>query len=197
MASLAQIKEVRARSGVGLDACRSALEESGGDVESALELLKRKGVIKAAERAGRLATDGRVFTYVHGGSKVVGVVEINCETDFAAKSDAFLDFGQVVAMQVVASAPLALNEAGLDPAAVATQVRAFIEQMPATIPEDKRGQILEGKCKKWYSDVCLLDQESVVIPGKTIEQLRTELVVKIGENVTIRRFARWEVGEGI
>lgn len=198
MATLEQIKEVRARSGVGLDSCRSALDEAEGDIEMALEILKRRGAIKAADRAGRLATEGRVFTYVHGGaSKVVGVVEINCETDFAAKSDAFLGFGQVVAMQVVASAPLALSEAGLEPATVATQARVFLDQVPAGVPEDKRGKILEGKFKKWYSEVCLHDQESVVVPGKTIEQLRIELVAKIGENVTVRRFVRWEVGEGI
>lgn len=198
MATLDQIREVRARSGVGLDSCRSALDEADGDVEMALEILKRRGAIKAADRAGRLATEGRVFTYVHGSvSKVVGVVEINCETDFAAKAEAFLEFGQVVAMQVVASSPLALNEAGLDPATVATQVRVFIEQMPPAVSEDKRGKILEGKFKKWYSEVCLLDQESVVVPGKSIEQLRTELVAKIGENVTVRRFVRWEVGEGL
>lgn len=202
--TLNRIKEVRARSGVGLDACRLALEESGGEVELALEILKRKGVIKATDRAGRIATEGRLFSYIHrngarvhgGGSKVKNA------SDFAAKSvsqliSTTLEFGDHVAMQVMALGPLALNEAGLEPAVVATQIRVFIEQLPNYHPEEKRLKILEGKWKGWISEVCLLDQESVLEPGKTIEQLRIELVAKLGENVTIRRFVRWEVGEGL
>jgi elongation factor Ts len=202
--ALKQIKEIRARSGVGLDACRLALEESGGNVDAALEILKRKGILKAADRAGRIATEGRLFTYIHrngatlhGGGSKVSVVEINCETDFSAKSDAFLEFGDHVALQVMASAPLALNEADLEPVVVASQIRVCIDQLPVAWSEEERLKILEDKFKKWVAEVCLLNQDSVKEPGKTIEQLRTELVAKLGENVTIRRFVRWEVGEGL
>jgi len=197
MTTLDQIKEVRARSGVGMDACRKALEESGGDVEQALELLKKRGVIKAAERAGRLATEGKVFAYNHSDGKIVSVVEINCETDFAAKSDAFRQFADLVLMQITAAAPLALREQQISVVAYENQREVFLSQIPADAPEDRKEKIILGKYAKWHSEVCLLEQESVVVPGKTIEQLRVELGAQLGENVTIRRFIRWEVGEGL
>jgi len=197
MATLEQIKEVRARSGVGMDACRKALEESGGDVEGALELLKKRGVIKAAERAGRLATEGKVVPYNHSDGKIVAVVEINCETDFAAKSEDFKQFADLVLMQITAAAPLAVREQQVPLDVWEAQRAVFLSQIPADAPEDRKAKILAGKYTKWCSEVCLLDQESVVVPGKTIEQLRVELGAKLGENVTIRRFIRWEVGEGL
>jgi len=197
MATLEQIKEVRARSGVGMDACRKALEESGGDVEQALELLKKRGVIKAAERAGRLATEGKVIPYNHSDGKIVAVVEINCETDFAAKSEDFKQFADLVLMQITAAAPLAVCEQQVPLDVGEAQRAVFLSQIPADAPEDRKQKILSGKYTKWCSEVCLVDQESVVVPGKTIEQLRVELGAKLGENVTIRRFIRWEVGEGL
>lgn len=197
MASLAQIKEVRARSGVGVDACRKALEESGDDVEKALEALQKRGAIKAAERAGRISTEGKVVTYVHGGGSKVAVVEVNCETDFSARTSEFQAFCEEVAMHIVATSPRFLSrETALVPA-VAYQEAIFFDQLPSGKPQAALNKILEGKMNKWYQEVCLLEQESVTQPGKTIDQLCVELGAKIGENVTIRRFIRWEVGEGL
>ena len=197
MATLEQIKEVRARSGVGMDACRKALDESAGDVEKALELLQKRGMIKAAERAGRIATEGKVATYVHGGGAKVAVVEVNCETDFSARTAEFQAFCDEVAMHVVASAPRFLSREEVGPAVESHHRAIFMGQVPASKTGAALEKILEGKMNKWYQEVCLLDQESVTQPGKTIDQLRVELGAKIGENVTIRRFIRWEVGEGL
>jgi len=197
MSTIEKIKEVRSRSGVGMDACRKALEEAGDDVEKALFILQQKGAIKAADRAGRLATEGGVFTYVHGGGKIVAVVEINCETDFAAKSDDFKQFADLVLMQITAASPLALREQQVPLDRWEEQRLVFLAQIPVDAPQDRKDKILAGKYVKWCSEICLLEQEAVVTPGKTIDQLRTELVAKLGENVTIRRFIRWEMGEGL
>jgi elongation factor Ts len=197
MATLEQIKEVRTRSGVGMDACRKALEESAGDVEKALELLQKRGMVKATERAGRIATEGKVVTYVHGGGAKVAVVEVNCETDFSARTSEFQAFCDEVAMHIVAAAPRFLSKEEVPGDVHHSQHAIFAEQIPTGKPEAATAKILQGKFSKWYQEVCLLDQESVVQPGKTIDQLRTELGAKIGENVTIRRFIRWEVGEGL
>jgi elongation factor Ts len=197
MATLEQIKEVRARSGVGMDACRKALEESGGDVEQALELLKKRGIIKAAERAGRLATEGKVFSYNHSDGKIVAVVEINCETDFAAKSVDFKQFADLVLFQIVATSPLAVREQQVPLEAWEAQEAVFRAQIPVDVPEDRKQKIFSGKYMKWCSEVCLLGQDSVVVPGKTIEQIQVELSAKLGEKVNIRRFIRWEIGEGL
>jgi elongation factor Ts len=197
MSNLDQVKEVRARSGVGIDACRKALEESGDDVEQALEYLRKKGMLKAADRAGRLASEGKVFSYKHADGKIVAVVEINCETDFAAKSDDFKQFADQVLMQITASSPLYLDQGGITPTPMERQREFFLSQIPADKPEAVKEKILEGKFKSWFSEVCLVDQESVMVPGKTIEQLRTELVARLGENVSIRRYIRWEMGEGL
>lgn len=197
MATLGQIKEVRARSGVGMDACRKALEETGGDVEKALEVLQKRGMIKAAERAGRIATEGKVVTYVHGGGAKVAVVEVNCETDFSARTAEFQAFCDEVAMHIVAAAPRFLSRDDVGEAINLHQRSIFMSQVPAGKTGVALEKILEGKMNKWYQEACLLDQESVTQPDKTIDQLRTELGAKIGENVTIRRFLRWEVGEGL
>jgi len=196
MFNLEQIKEVRSRSGVGMDACRKALEETSGNVEQALELLQKRGMIRAADRAGRIVTEGRVFAYTHA-NKIVSAVEINCETDFAAKSDAFLGFGNAVLMQITAMSPLAVREQQVPLDIWEKQRSVFMEQMPEGASEEMKDKILGGKYIKWVSEVCLIEQESVTTPGRTIEQLRTELIAKLGENVTIRRFIRWELGEGL
>lgn len=197
MATLEQIKEVRARSGVGMDACRKALDEAAGDVEKALELLQKRGMIKAAERAGRIATEGKVVTYIHGGGSKVAVVEVNCETDFSARTTEFQQFCEEVAMHIVAAAPRFLTRADVGEAVNLHHRSIFMNQVPQNKFGTALEKILEGKMNKWYQEVCLLDQESVVQPGKTIDQLRVELGAKLGENVTIRRFIRWEVGEGL
>lgn len=197
MSTLEQVKEVRKRSGVGINACQKALEESGGDVEKALELLQKRGEIKAADRAGRLATEGVIHTYVHDSGTKVAVVEINCETDFAAKSDDFKAFCESVAMQIIASNPIAVARSSVPASLIDTQAALFRDQMPTGIDEDRQIKILEGKLNKFYAEACLLEQESVVEPKKTVDQLRTALMSRLGENVSIRRFIRWEVGEGL
>lgn len=200
--SLEKIKEIRARSGVGMDACRKALEEAAGDVEAALQLLQKRGMIRAAERAGRIATEGKVVTYVHGAGSKVAVVEVNCETDFSARTAEFQQFCEEVAMHIVASAPRFVRREEIPGDVLSDQQNIFSAQIVAgaankKTPESALAKILEGKFNKWYQEVCLVEQESVVQPGKTIDQLRTDLGAKLGENVTIRRFIRWEVGEGL
>ena len=197
MATIDKVREVRARSGVGLDTCKKALDAVGDDVEQALVWLQKQGAIKGADRSGRIATEGRVFTYVHGGGSKVAVVEINCETDFAAKSSEFVAFGDHVAMHIIAATPTFRTRDDVNGAVRSYHRSIFLEQVPEDKPAAVREKIIEGKLDKWLSEVCLMDQESAIEPGKTIEQLRVALVAQLGENVTIRRYLRWEVGEGV
>lgn len=197
MANIELVKAVRARSGVSLNACQKALTEANDDVELALEILQKRGETKGADKAGRIATEGRVHTYVHGNGSKVAVVEVNCETDFAAKSADFIAFCDTVAMQIIANAPVSLYNTDLKAEYVDRQADIFSEQMPSGIDYAKKVKIMEGKLKKWYSEICLMEQESITEPGKTVDQLRLALVQKLGENVTVRRFIRWEVGEGL
>lgn len=196
--SLEQVKEVRNRSSVGMAECKSALEEAAGDVDKALEVLQKRGLLRAASRAGRIAAQGKIGTYVHGDGSKVCMVEVNCETDFAAKSPTFKEFCENVAMQIVGMSPVYVQRTDVPEAQIAKQREIFEAQLRKEgKPEQAVAKIVEGKLNKWLTEVCLLEQESVTSPKKTVDQVRAELVAQLGENVTIRRFTRWEVGEGI
>lgn len=193
------IKEVRNRSHASLTACADALKESDGDVEKALKVLQEKGVINGASKA-RVATEGRVEAYVHQDARISVLVEINCETDFSARSEFFKGFCEMVSMHIAAMSPKWVKREDVPEDVIAEQRGIFEIQLKAEKkPEKVWPAIMNGKMERWYSEVCLLEQKAVAsdTPDATIEKVRALLSSKIGESVSIRRFARWEVGEGL
>src|ERR671928_1476390 len=186
-----QVKELRDRTGAGMMDCKKALGETDGDVEKAVELLRVRLGDKALKMGGREATEGTVASYIHGNGKVGVLVEVDCNTDFVARNDDFISFARDVALHIAAS-PLTkyVSEADIPDADKEAELRVF-EQQAADKPEHVRPRIAEGKLKAWMRDVVLLDQQHVntdKYEGKTIEELRTELAAKTGENVVVRRF---------
>ena len=195
--SAKQVKELRDRTGAGMMDCKAALQETGGDLEAAVELLRVKLGDKALKVGGREATEGTIQSYIHGGVKVGVLVEVDCNTDFVARNEDFIAFAREVAMHVAASpATQWVAEEDIPDDARNAELRVF-EQQAADKPENVRGKIAEGKLRKWMEEVVLLKQPHVntdKYEGKTIEQLRVELSGTTGENVVIRRFARFQVG---
>ena len=204
------IKDLRERTGAGMADCKKALLECAGNMEQAGEFLRKKGLAAAAKKAGRIATEGAITSYIHNG-RVGVLLEVNCETDFVARTDDFKIFVKDVSMHIAGAspAPLYISDAEIDPAAVEKEREIRVEaarnpkQVPGeklkVIPEAMIPKVVEGQIAKWKKDVCLLDQVWVRDPEgkKTINALLTELISKIGENVKIRRFVRWELGEGL
>jgi elongation factor Ts len=195
--SASQVKELRDRTGAGMMDCKKALEETGGDVEKAVELLRVRLGDKALKVGDREATEGTVQSYIHGGGKIGVLVEVDCNTDFVARNDDFIAFARDIALHVAASpATKWVSEEDIPDEAKQAELRVF-EQQAADKPENVRGKIAEGKLRKWMEEVVLLNQPHVntdKYEGKTIEQLRVELSGTTGENVVIRRFARFQVG---
>ncbi|MBI2388960.1 MAG: translation elongation factor Ts [Deltaproteobacteria bacterium] len=196
--SASTVKEVRERSGAGMMDCKNALVEANGDVEKALEIIQKKGLAKAVKKAGRVASEGLVHSYIHAGGRIGVLVEINCETDFVSRNEDFKRFCDDVAMQIAGMSAQYVRKEEIPADVTAKQKEIFQAQLKEEgKPEQAWPKILEGKLSKWAQEICLNDQESIVVPGKNIEQVRAELVAKIGENINIRRFVRWELGEGI
>ena len=192
-----QVKELRDRTGAGIMDCKKILTEAEGNIDKAIELLKQKGMAKAAKKAGRIAAEGLVEAYIHNG-KYGSLVEVNSETDFVANNDEFKSFVKDVAMHIAAAAPQYVKREDVPASIVeaerkAQKEKAISEGKPEAIAE----KIVEGRMDKFYSEICLLDQPFVKDPDKTVGQLLTELISKIGENIVIRRFVRFERGEGI
>jgi elongation factor Ts len=191
------VKELRDRTGAGMMDCKRALEETNGDIEAAVELLRVRLGDKALKVGGREATEGTVASYIHGGGQVGVLVEIDCNTDFVARNEDFQAFAREVAMHIAASpTTLYVSEEDIADEAKEAELRIF-EQQAADKPENVRPKIAEGKLRKWMEEVVLLNQPHVntdKYEGKTIEQLRVELSGTTGENVVIRRFARFQVG---
>ena len=196
--SAKQVKELRDRTGAGMMDCKNALAETDGDVDKAVELLRVRLGDKALKMGGREATEGTVQSYIHGNGKVGVLVEVDCNTDFVARNDDFIAFAREVAMHIAASPTVRyVSEEDVPEEDKQAELRVF-EQQAADKPENVRGKIAEGKLRKWLEDVVLLNQSHVnpdKHEGKTIEQLRAELSGTTGENVVIRRFARFAVGE--
>jgi elongation factor Ts len=196
--SAAQVKELRDRTGAGMMDCKRALTETGGDVDKAVELLRVQLGDKAMKVGAREATEGTVQSYIHANGKVGVLVEVDCNTDFVARNDDFVSFAREIALHIAASPTTRyVSEAEIPEEAREAELRVF-EQQAADKPERVRPQIAEGKLKKWMEEVVLLNQVHVnqdKYEGKTIEELRTEIASKTGENVRIARFARFEVGE--
>ncbi len=192
------IKDLRERTGAGMSDCKKALVETDGDMEKAIDYLRTKGLAKAAKKAGREATEGLVVSYIHGGGRIGVLVEINCETDFVARNEDFQAFTRDVAMQIAAMAPQFVRKDEVSEDVIARERDVLLAKAKESgKPEPVVQKMVEGQVTKWIKEICLLDQSFVKNPDKTIEQLQQELISKIGENIKIRRFVRFELGEGL
>ena len=191
-----QIKELREATGVGILDCRKALEQAGGDFDKAVDFLREKGLATAAKRADRAAQEGKVELYSHGGGRVGVMVEVNCETDFVARSEAFRTFTHEVALQIAAAAPKYIRESEV-PAEVMEHERgiARARALEEGKPEAVVDRIVEGRLQKFVDEVCLLRQPYIRDESLTIEKLLLQNIAAIGESIIIRRFTRWELGE--
>ena len=197
--SAQDVKSLRERTGAGIMDAKAALQESGGDLDKAIEILRVKGQASAAKRGERAAAEGVVSSYIHAGGKIGVLVEVDCETDFVARTAEFQQFAREVAMHVAAANPAYVSEDQVDEQAKEAELRVLREQAAAEgKPENVQEKIVEGRLKKWLEDVVLLEQTHVNEEkhgGKTLGELRTEIAASTGENVVIRRFARFQVGE--
>ncbi len=196
--SAQDVKSLRQRTGAGIMDAKAALQESGGDIDKAIEILRVKGQASAAKRGERAAAEGVVDSYIHAGGQIGVLVEVDCETDFVARTPEFQQFAREVAMHVAAANPLYVSEDEVDEQAKEAELRVLREQAATEgKPENVQEKIVEGRVKKWLEDVVLLDQTHVNEEkhgGKTVGELRTEIAANTGENVVIRRFARFQVG---
>lgn len=194
--SAAMVKELRDKTNAGMMDCKKALSECDGDMTKAVDWLRQKGLAVAAKRGDRQASEGQIMTYVHAGGKLGVMVEINCETDFTGKTDEFSQFAKDVAMQVAAANPVCISPEDLPAEVVEREKEVYRGQAKESgKPEKIWDKIIEGKLKKFESESCLLKQSFVKDPDKTIEDLLNEMRAKTGENVQIRRFARFVLGE--
>lgn len=196
--SMDKIKELRERTQAGFMDCKKALQETNGDIEKAITYLREKGLAAAAKKAGRVATEGIVDSYIHMGGRIGVLIEVNCETDFVAKTDAFRSLVKDLAMQVAASRPQYVSREEI-PAKVLEQERAIYAAAARNEgkPEQVINKIVDGRMEKFYKDVCLLEQPFVKDPDRSIKDIITEAIATMGENITVRRFVRFERGEGI
>jgi elongation factor Ts len=196
--SATMIKDLRERTGAGMADCKKALVEVGGDMEKAIDYLRAKGLAKAAKKAGREATEGAVVSYIHAGGRIGVLVEVNCETDFVARNEDFQGFTRDVAMQIAAMNPQFVRKDEVSADVVAREREVLLAKAKETgKPEAVIQKMVDGQIAKWMKEICLLDQAWVKDPDKTIEQVQQELIAKIGENIKIRRFVRFELGEGL
>jgi elongation factor Ts len=193
-----QVKELREKTGAGMMDCKKALLETSGDFEKAIEYLRKKGIASASKKAGRMAKEGAVSSYIHGEGKVGVLVEINCETDFVARTEQFRTFVKDIAMHIAAAQPQWVSSSEVPADVIAKEKEIAVAQMQASgKPAAVLEKIAEGKVKKFYEDTCLLNQAFVKDPAKSIEQLQKETIATLGENIAIRRFVRFVLGEGI
>jgi elongation factor Ts len=194
--SAAMVKQLREKTGAGMMDCKSALREVGGDVEKAIEFLRKKGLATAQKRAGRAMTEGTIQSYIHMNAKLGVLVEVNCETDFVAKNDDFLGFAKNIAMHIAASNPLGIAPEDIAQEIIEKEKEIYRAQaLEMGKPENVLDKIVEGKLKKFYQDNCLMNQPYVRDPDITIADLLNELIAKIGENISIKRFVRYQIGE--
>jgi elongation factor Ts len=192
------VKKLREACGAGMMDCKRALTEAQGDMEEAIKILRKRGMATADKKASRAANEGSIDAYIHPGAKVGVLVEVNCETDFVARNDAFKTFVHDVAMQIAAASPLWVSRDDIPEDVKAAELEIYAAQAKASgKPEAVVQKIAEGKLAKWYSTVVLLEQEFVKDSEKTIDELRRELVGKVGENIEIKRFARFRVGDEV
>ncbi len=194
--SAAMVKQLREKTGAGMMDCKSALSEVGGDMEKAIEFLRKKGLATAQKRAGRAMTEGTIQSYIHMNAKLGVLVEVNCETDFVAKNDDFQGFAKNIAMHIAASNPLGIAPEDISPQVIEKEKEIYRAQaLDMGKPENVLDKIVDGKLKKFYQDNCLMNQPYVRNPDMTIADLLNELIAKIGENISIKRFVRYQIGE--
>lgn len=198
MVTAAQVKDLREKTGAGMMDCKRALVDANGDMEKATTLLREKGLAAAAKKEGRIAAEGLVESYIHGAGRIGVIVEVNCETDFVAKTDEFKSFAKDIAMHIAAAKPLYVSRTEVSEEEITKEkeilkAQALNEGKPANIVE----KMVEGRIDKFFKEICLLEQPFVKDPDQTIEQIVTHKVAKIGEKISIRRFVRYELGEGI
>lgn len=194
----ALVKELRERTGAGMMDCKKALSATDGDLEKAIDFLREKGLAAAAKKAGRVAAEGLVEAYIHGGGRIGVLVEVNCETDFVAKTDAFKELVKDIAMHIAATNPYYLKREEVPTAELEHEQAVLAEQARNEgKPEKIIEKMVAGRIEKYYKEVCLMEQPFVKDPDKTISDLITESIAKIGENISIRRFTRYQLGEGI
>jgi len=195
--SAKDVKVLRDRTGAGMMDCKKALQETNGDMEAAIDYLRAKGAAKAAKRAAKAANEGTIGSYIHFGGKVGVMVELNCETDFVAKNEEFLQLAKDLAMHIAAASPVAVAPEDIPEDVVARERQIFLEQVKNEgKPEHIAEKIVEGKLRKFFEESSLLKQAFVKDPDRTIEQLITDAAAKTGEKIEVARFARFQVGEG-
>jgi elongation factor Ts len=189
------VKELRDKTNAGMMDCKKALSETGGDMEKAIDFLRKKGLAVAQKRADRATSEGIVETYIHAGGKLGVMVEVGCETDFVAKSDMFKAFAKDVAMHIAASNPVSIKREEVPAELVARETEIFKTQaLESGKPANIADKIVAGKLDKYFADVCLMEQKFVKNPDLSIQDLLNEIVAKIGENIAVKRFARFQVG---
>lgn len=193
-----QVNELRKATGAGLMDCKKALSETGGDHEKAVDYLRKKGLAAASKKAGRAATEGLVGSYIHAGGKIGVLVEVNCETDFVAKNEGFQTFVKDIAMHIAAASPLYVRREEVDPSVLEREKDIYrAKAKESGKPDNIVEKIIEGQVNKFYSDICLLEQAYVKDPDKTVQTYLNETIATIGENISIRRFAKFNLGEGL
>ncbi|MDX1358419.1 MAG: translation elongation factor Ts [Clostridia bacterium] len=198
MIKAADVKALRDKTGAGMMDCKKALVEAKGDLEKANEILREKGISTAAKKASRIAAEGIVTSYIHGNGRIGVLLEVNIETDFAAKNEDFQQFGRDIAMQIAAMKPLYVSRDEV-PAEVVEKEKAILKTQALNEgkPEKIVDKIIEGRIDKYFKQICLNEQPFIKDSDKTVTELTTELIAKIGENIKIRRFTRYEMGEGL
>jgi elongation factor Ts len=193
--SAAMVKELREKTGAGIMDCKEALSECAGDMEKAIDFLRKKGLATAAKRAGRATSEGTVQSYIHLGGKIGVMVEVDCETDFVAKTDDFIEFAKNLAMHIAATSPVGITAEDV-PEAIISRERAIYKDQALEMgkPEQMIDKIVNGKLNKFFKESCLMDQQYVKDPDKTISDYLNEVIAKTGEKITVKRFARFQVG---
>jgi elongation factor Ts len=196
--SIELVKDLRQRTGAGVIDCKTALKEAKGDMDAAIEYLRRKGLATAAKKAGRIATDGLVSSYIHAGGKMGVLVEVNCETDFVAKTEDFQTFVKNIAMHIAATNPQYIRREEIPPEVLERERRIYRSQaVDSGKPEKVINKIVEGKMERFYSEACLLEQTYFKDADLTVKEVLDTTIAKLGENITIRRFTRFQLGEGL
>ena len=194
--SATQVKELRDRSGVGMMDCKKALVESKGDLDKAFDILRKSGVAKAQKKAGRDAKEGNIISYIHPGSKLGVIVELNCETDFVANTEDFQQLGRDIAMHIAAANPISVNKEDVSNDIIDKEKEIYFEQAKKqNKPDNIIEKMVDGRIQKFYKEIVLLDQDFVKDPNKTISSLITEAVGKLGENIIVSRFSRFQLGD--
>lgn len=194
--SASNVKELREKTGAGIMECKKALIESNGDIQKAIDVLRKRGIAAAQKKVGRTTSEGIIEAYIHPGSRLGVILEINCESDFVGKTEIFINFAKDIAMQIAATNPIAVTKDDLNKDVVEKELEIYrFQAKEMKKPENIIERIASGKLEKYYQEVCLLEQQFIKDADKTVKDILTETISKVGENITIRRFSRFRLGE--